>query len=239
MWSWLIMGAVAAPDPDEVRAHYWAAVEQMVAIVEATDTLTWTFHKQEWADGAQQPRMVMAIKYRRQGDIYLKYVGDHNRGREVLYRPSVLPGELLVNPSSLLPTMTFDLKGPVATEGERYTVDHLSLHRTVRRYKTDGALLAAQDYAGMKVEDMGRRQVGGEAARCWRATLPKDQLPALYAPVAETCVADRTRVIVSVKAWDDVGGRRVLVEDYVWADLKLGVPLTDADFEPDHPDYRF
>ncbi len=239
MWTWLILTAIAEPAPDEVRTLYWATVERMAAIVDATDTLTWTFHKQEWADGAQQPRMVMAIKYRRQGDIYLKYVGDHNRGREVLYRPGVLPGELLVNPSPLLPTMTFDLDGHVATEGERYTVDHLSFHRTVDRYKTDGALLAARDYAGMTVEDMGRRQVGGEAARCWRVSLPKDEVPALYAPLVETCVAERTQVIVGVKAWDDVGGRRLLVEDYVWADLKLGAPLTDADFVPDHTNYNF
>jgi len=239
MWTWWMLAAAAEPAMDPATASYVAAVDHMVARVEAVDTAAWTFRKQEWADGAAQPRQVMTIKYRRQGDIYLKYVGDHNGGREVLYRPLVLPGEILVNPSALLPTMTFDLDGRVATEGERYTVDNLSLHRTVARYKHDDALLRARDRRGMVVEDLGRRRVGGEAARCWRVQLPKDEVPALYAPLVETCVADRTGVMVSIKAWDDEGGERVVVEDYVWADLQLGVPLTDADFEPDHGDYGF
>jgi hypothetical protein len=239
MWTWLILAAVADPTPELARDSYVAAVARMVALVGAADTAAWTFRKQEWADGAQQPRQVMAIKYRRQGDIYLKYVGDHNAGREVLYRPGVLPGEILVNPSPMLPTMTFDLDGRVATEGERYTVDNLSLHRTVDRFKHDDALLRARDHRGMVVEDLGRRQVGGEAARCWRVQLPKNEVPSLYAQVVETCVADRTQVMVSIKAWDDEGGQRVLIEDYVWVDLRLGLPLTDADFDPEHQAYGF
>ncbi len=239
MWTWLLLTALAGTEPDPARDAYMAAVDRMLAIVDATDAATWTFHKQEWADHALQPRQVMTIKARRAGDIYLRYTGDHNNGREVLYRPAVSPDEILVNPSPLLPTMTFDLDGRVATDGERYTVPNLSLHTTVERYRSDGRLLAARNHAGMAVEDLGRRLVAGEAAQCWRVTLPKDEVPALYAQVVETCVAERTQVVIRIRAWDDEDGQRVCIEDYTWAELQLGVPLTDLDFDPDNPAYRF
>ncbi len=238
MWTLLLAPALAAPSV-EARDAYLAATDQMVQRLEATRAATWTFRKQEFADQARQPRYEMTLKWRSNGDTYLKYVGENHEGREVLYRPEELPEEILVSPSSLLPTMTFDLRGKVATDGERYTVDNLSLHRTAGNFERDGQLLAARDHRGLIVEDLGRRRVAGEAARCFDVALPKAEVPQLYAERVEVCVADRTGVMVSVKAWDTVEGTLQLVEDYVWADLQLAAPLTDADFDPDHDAYRF
>lgn len=239
MWLSLLAPALAQSAVEPARQSYLAATAEMVARVDAVDGATWTFHKQERVEHVLQPRQVLTIKYRRSGDTYLRFEGDVNTGREVLYRPSERPGELLVNPSPLLPTLSLALDGHLARDGERYTVDNLALHRSVDRYRTDGLLLAARDYADFAVVDLGQRLVHGEPGRCWRTTLPKDDVPALYAHQVETCVGDRTHALLSMKAWERVGTDLVLVEDYAWADLRLGAPLSDADFDPASPAYGF
>jgi hypothetical protein len=211
----------------------------MIAVVDQADTAVWLFHKQEWTDGELRAPQSLQIKYRRAGDTYLKYVGDVNNGREVLYRPRENPDVILVNPSPLLPTMTFDKDGRMATSGERYSVDNLALHGAVGRYRQDTDTLSTHGDQGMVVTDRGKRLVAGEAAHCWLVELPKDRLPALYARRVETCVADRTRTLISMKAWDYEDGQMRVIEDYVWAELQLGVALTDIDFDPDNPEYGF
>ncbi len=239
MWTWILSTALGGSSELTSRDEYLAAVSRMVVVVGQMSTATYTFHKQEWVGEAQQPRQVMQVKYRRSGDLYLKYVGKVHPGREVLYRPGPLPGEILVNPSALLPTMTFELDGRIARSGERYTIEKLSLHRTAERYRADIQRLEALDFVGFDVTDLGPRLVSGEQAHCWLTVLPKKQDPDLYALQVETCLSDRTQVVVSMKAWDRVGGELVLVEDYTWADLQLDVPLSDADFEPELDEYGF
>ncbi len=237
----LCLSTVAWADPtgDATRDAYLVAVERMVEVAEAAESATWTFYQQEWVEGEQQPRQVMEVKYRRGGDIYLRYVGDAYKGREVLYAHRDLPGEIVVNPSSLIPTLTLDLHGRLAMDGQRYGTDDMALDRTVAFYVTDLARLRAIGWQDFVVEDLGARDIAGELAHCWRTIQPKDRLPDLHAYRVETCIADRSEALVLMKAWDVVDHRLVLVEDYVWAGLRLGAPLSDRDFDRDNPAYGF
>jgi hypothetical protein len=96
----LIPGAHAEGD-DPARAVAEALVERMIAAERGVKDAVYTLHRREWADGGLIPEERMAIKWRRGGDVYMRWVGERYNGREVLYSPTLTGGKLIVSTAAL------------------------------------------------------------------------------------------------------------------------------------------
>jgi hypothetical protein len=234
---WLTL-AFALPAQDDATRAYEADVAVMDKVLDTIRDCTWTFHKEERVAGVWLDRQVMAVKHRLPDDFYVKWSGDVNAGREVLYSPASNNGKLLVNVSAFVPNISVSTTGSTAMEDNRHSIPDLSAVRVARRIVSDVARVRAATWAPT-VQELGPRRVHGEASRCYHAVSRKDLDPGLYGYESELCFSTRTKLPVSIRTWDVEGGTLELVEQYSWQDLQLNPGLTDADFQPDHEGYGF
>ena len=90
----------------------------------------------------------------------------------------------------------------------------------------------------MTYEKLGRRTIGGEKTSCFRSIFDKKKHPELFAAKTEICVSDKSGLPVEVKVWQHEGGKLRRVGLYRYTKCKLNT-LTDRDFDPDNPGYKF
>jgi hypothetical protein len=69
--------------------------------------------------------------------------------------------------------------------------------------------------------------------------LPKVEVPEFCADVDEMCIAERTGLLVTLRAWDLIDGALVLVEDYGYQGVRANTGLSAADFSPENAGYNF
>lgn len=233
----LAPGAHAEGD-DPAWAVAEALVERMIAAERGVKDAVYTLHRREWADGGLIPEERMAIKWRRGGDVYMRWVGERYNGREVLYSPTLTGGKLLVSTAAYVPTLTLDPKGSVAMRGNRHSVLDAGLSFPVRMVREDFELARSRPELPLTAEDLGPRVLFGESARCARVTMPKDQEPGFYAMKSEFCIADRTGLPVFFEITDRMGGQVQVVERFNFVGVKVNQGLTDADFSAENPAYN-
>ncbi|NOY28443.1 MAG: DUF1571 domain-containing protein [Oligoflexia bacterium] len=230
--------ASASPSASELSVEAQARFDRMRTATAALSSYTYTFRREEWADGKQQDPNLMAVKFRRPMDIYMKWVGQVHKGRELLYRQGWNDGDMKVKPGALLPTLNLDPAGRLAMHGSRHGVDLIDLSRVVGIITSQTDRIAANNALSATYTDLGPALVGAEAAHCLRADLPKDQDPGLYAVRIDICTSDQTGLLVRLRTWDVEDGQLRKVEDYEFRDITV-VPLADSDFDPDNPEYGF
>ncbi len=212
-------------------------IQDMSAAAKQVQSAEYTFHQQEWVNG-QGPSYEIQVKFRSPGDVYMKWTGKHNQGREVLYSPTRWNGNLKVNPGRFLPVLTLDPKGKLANQGQRHSIDTLGFEATVAYFVADMNRLR-DDPTRAPVEDQGVQTVYGEPARCFEADLPRSQDKRFYADRVQLCTHVRTNLPARILAWEWMDGDLVLVEDYGYENLVLNTGLQDADFDLDNPAYGF
>lgn len=233
----LMPGAKAEGD-DPARAVAEALVERMIAAERGVKDAVYTLHRREWAEGALIPEERMAIKWRRGGDVYMRWVGERYNGREVLYSPTLTGGKLLVSTAAYVPTLTLDPLGSVAMRGNRHSILDAGLSSPVKLVRDDFALARSRPELALSAEDLGPRVLFGESARCARVTLPKEQDARFYGVRSEFCVSDRSGLPVFFEISDWMNGQLQVVERFNFVGVKTNQGLTDADFSPDNPAYN-
>ena len=230
----LLMPAAVASEMDFERV-----IADMQAAATRVRDATYLFHKQEYADGKQQPAQRILVKYRAPSDIYMKWLGPVHEGRELLFRPGWSDDRLRVNPGRWLPTLNLDPHGALAMRGNRHAIHALPFPTIVRNFVDSAALIRANPALRARIEDLGVQRRLGEAGRCYHLQLPRKQEPRLYAAETELCISLRTGLPLTIKSWDMEDGQFRQVEDYGYEGVQVNVGLTDLDFDPGNPAYGF
>lgn len=237
--------ADAQSDEDDPRTQD-PAVQTMSAILARMEQasarlkdLTFTFYKQEYVRGNLRPEEKIAVKQRRPTAAYLRWVGDVNTGREVLWQKGWNDGNIRVNPGPMLPTLNLDPLGRMAMATDRHSIYDLGPAHIVELISRDANRLRANKALPLKVTDLGPATVRGEPARCLENVLPKDQDPAFYASRVRVCVSERVNLPVSIEIWDVEDGAMRVVERYAFEDIRINPGLSDLEFSPDNPNYNF
>ncbi len=213
---------------DELFRGFIVKMEQ--ALSELRDA-TYVLHKRDRADGTYTEERVMEVRFRVPDDVYIVYRG-HMEGRRILYKGEGWNGgKLRVDPGPLLPTLDLDIRGSLATEGERYTVREVRLNHPAATISRDCGLV--RDHASWtpRVEDLGTKTITGRRAHCFDTRSPKDQDASLYAYRTEICFDEATGFPIELRSWDIDGGAMQLVEWYRYDELRVNVGLSDADFD--------
>ncbi len=197
-----------------------------------------TFYKKEWK-GKNLPLEKALTKWRAKPfSVYMKWVGSHKKNQEIIYVKGWNDNEIKAHKGSFPDiTVSLDPKGNLAMADSRHTVMEAGFPNTVRLIAKDMKLAKQDKGQGWTFKDLGESKKFGEAVHCVEATSPGTKK--YYAAKAHICMNKRIKLPTVVKIWKNEGGKVRLVEDYGYESCKINKGLSDKDFDPENPAYKF
>lgn len=194
--------------------------------------------RQERIDGSWNERPFLNhIKFRQQPrQVYMAWLpGGPKAGQEILYdarrRPDALYGHL--GGAFNVMSIWTPLDGRLARQNSNHTVLDLSprfvadvVSSEWQRYRSEGRSPRADHIEVTQVA--GQRTV----ALTWS---PGAGPPAHYAARTRICLNLRQPWVLQAEAWDAAGE----IQERILFEKVVPTVFTDADFDPEHPSYRF
>ncbi|MBN2035634.1 MAG: DUF1571 domain-containing protein [Chitinispirillaceae bacterium] len=222
-------GTSAEVDPEE-----W--LREAEAAYSSITSYTAVFHKQQRVSGKLLPEETIFLKYKKPCSLYMKWLKKPYQNSELLYvagwnknRARVHRGGILsFITRNLEPThpklMAFNLR-PVTSTGIGYLLEAVAIN--MRRAIKAGELTFSE---------RGKETVYGIKTRALEVVLPKDRAE-YYDGCRLALNQDSTsKILVRIRVYDQ---HDQLIENYGYENLELNAPLTDTDFDPKNPEYRF
>jgi outer membrane lipoprotein-sorting protein len=203
---------------------------------ETVQDYTATFHKQQRVGGVLYGEEDILFKFKKPFMVYMKWIGDIDKGREALYAEGKHDRKLLVHLGGMInyfaPTFALHPTGALAMRRNSRPITESGLGNTI-------TLLVqmcerAQRNGDLRVRYLGAREVGGRPVHLFERTLPRKE----GYPAHRTVLAlDReTGYPLSVTSY---GWSGELLEKYLYEGLRTDVGLTEADFESSNSAYHF
>jgi len=214
--------------------------ERWIPVAEATlpaaDSYTALFHKQERFKGRLKAEEVVFLKIGRPFKVYMKWVKEPGKGRELLYAEGWNQNKIKVREAWMTTgfSLNIDPKGALAMGGSRHPITDSGLEKFLSLIKRDvrqGILSSDMQYG-----ELGEEITYGSRSRKTEYLFPVDKTRGYYCYRAIINLDSKNRVPIRIRIYDWEG---LLVEDYGYEDLKLNAGLTDLDFDPQNPEYRF
>ncbi|WP_372718728.1 DUF1571 domain-containing protein [Novipirellula sp.] len=214
---------------------------------------TCTFLAQERIDGRLGPTKRCQAKVRHtypedenddvSTSIYIKFQSPKSmHGREVLWDSHANDGRMLVRKGGkVLGFMTamIEPSSVLAMQGNRYPIDEFGIRRLLERLVDVGnAELSVEQ---VLVQSRPNVEINGRKCQYFEVVHPvrQEHLPF---HIAKVYVDNELRLPILFEAFDWPEGESeapVLMERYLYCDLKLNVGLSDADFDRSNPEYQF
>lgn len=231
---------MSATPPASAADDDTAAVRRAIAAMKSAyarvQNYTTTVHKQERIRGELLPVEQIELKFAKPQRVYMKWIGEVERGQEVLFVRGWNDSKLRVRKGSF-PAVTVDLAptSKLAMRRSRHAITEAGFGYTIGVIVRD--FRRSQDHpedrARYSLHDLA---VHGQSSRCIEQHVPAPAARWYHAARARLCFDIRTAMPTRVTAWDSDG---LLLEDYAYADTRLNVGFTDLDFSPTNPAYRF
>lgn len=230
----IVMGPLAASVGSP--ADFMRVLDEMERAYARVDHYTATFLMQERIDGELETPQLIALKFKKPFRVYMHWIEGPNKGRKALYPAAPNSDKLLVRvPIFLGPiTLRLDPHGSLAMKGRRHPITDIGIGRlldliteNIRRGFSKGKL---------RVEDRGGHPMFDRPAHRYWIDSPAD-LSTGYAGMSAIIDVDREhRLPIYAEIFDR---ENQLIERYGYLNLQLNPGLTDADFDPKHPEYGF
>ncbi|HYA93135.1 MAG TPA: DUF1571 domain-containing protein [Thermodesulfobacteriota bacterium] len=200
------------------------------------DNYTSFFHKQERVKGKFREEEVVFLKFKKPFKVYMKWVKDPGKGREVLYAEGWNHNKIKVYEVWMKTGFTLDLdtKGFFAMRGSRHSITESGLENLIKVLGRD--LCGGIQSGEFTYSELSEETVYGCHTRKVEYLFPKDKAKGYYCYRAVINIDIETKIPIRVKIYDWEG---LLIEDYGYESLKLNAGLTDADFAIENPNYHF
>jgi hypothetical protein len=173
--------------------------------------------------------------------VYMKFLEPPSKaGREVIWVEDRNDGKLVGHEAGLLNLMRANLNpnGPFAMMGNRYPISEIGIENLVQRLIEKG-----QRDRSLEPCDVQIRAATVEGRQCTLIEVKHpERRPYFDFHIARIFIDDELNIPIRYAAysWPEAdGGEPVLLEEYTYLDVRLNVGLSDADFDPDNPDYDF
>ncbi len=206
---------------------------------------TATLVKQERVGGQLRPPEICEIKVRnRPFSVYMKFLSpDSLKGQEVIYVEGANDGKLIGHAGSGLMALAgakwLDPKGTLAMMGQRYPITELGLANLVRRLIEVGQHdMKFGECDAWRNDDA---KVGDRPCILFTVQHPVRRRDFLF-HIARIFVDKELMLPLRYEAYDwpaRPGDPPPLLESYTYTNLKLNPGLTNADFDPNNPQYNF
>jgi hypothetical protein len=214
------------------------------ARLERVEGYTATFRKQERIKGKLGPEQTMAMKVRnRPFAVYVKFLAP-KAGKEVVFAEGRHGGKVIAHNGDwtrrLVPRLAVSPTDRLALADSRHPITEAGLVRLTDKLVGFRRMDLEDDDAGT-ILDRTTTPDGQERLRSIHThsirseERPFARVEILYDPVTGLPLS------ISSFDWPKPGhdGPLDLAERYAYHDLRLDVPLTDLDFDPENPAYAF
>lgn len=174
--------------------------------------------------------------------VYMKFLKPKSMtGREVIWVENQNNGKLIVHEPGIKNLLRFRLNptGLIAMFGQRYPLSDIGMEQLI--VKLMELCEQERDDDEMVVSLQNGAMVGDDPCTIIQIRYAEKN-PAQAIHLARIFFDDERMIPVRYAAylWPDVeDGEPPLDEEYTFQEVKLNVGLTDADFDPDNPDYNF
>ena len=214
-------------------------VEKMNAAVRKVNDYQCVFHKTEWKNGRQIPYEKTVMKWRRTPfSVYMKWIGTERTHQEIIYKVGWNDGMLRAHKGSFPDlTVSLDPGGSTAMADSRHSVKEAGFLETMRLIRQDMKAAREEKGAGWKFSASVEVTAFGERVRC----ISSHNLGGAkyYAEKVRVCMSLRSGLPIVVQIWKNEDGTVRLVEDYGFEACRINPGLTDKDFDPENPEYKF
>ncbi len=200
--------------------------------------------KRERVGGEVGEYQYMFVKVRHEPfSVYMYFLApDKLKGREVIYVEGKNEGKMWahgVGAQKIFGTLSLAPDGRIAMDGQRYPLTELGILNLVRRLIE----VAEKDckYGECDVQYFKGAEINKRKCTCIQVVHPVPRRNFMF-HMARIFVDDEYNMPIRYEAHDwpeEEGGPPRLIEEYTYANLKLNVGFTDADFDVENPNYGF
>ena len=170
--------------------------------------------------------------------VYLKFIQpSSSAGREVIWVDGQNDGDLLSYqfriPVKIAPT------GTIAMMGNKYSITEIGIQRMVEKLIEKGQ--RDRELGDCRVEIFEHQEVDGRDCKLIQVTHP-DHDKRFDFHIAQIYIDSQLNLPIRYAAYlwpDQPSSAPPLEEEYTYKNLKINVGLSDKDFDPKNPDYRF
>jgi outer membrane lipoprotein-sorting protein len=197
---------------------------------------TVVFHKQERVDGKLLSEEIVNLKFKKPLKVYMKWANPPYQGREVIYVEGWNSNQLRAHEGGWMGfvTLNLDPKGSRAMKGNRHSITTAGIGHLIEIFGRDIR-------EGIKSKDLQFTEHSEETIygrRAWKleAAFSKDRAKKYYSYrlILHVEAATKLPIMIQVYDWDNQ-----LIERYGYENLLTNVGLSDSDFDPKNPEYKF
>ncbi len=206
------------------------------AVLAQTDSYTAIFHRRERINGKLREEETAFFKFKKPFKLYMKWGKEPSKGLEVLYIEGWNNNRVKVHGDGIIgiTTLNLDPKSPLAMKDNRHPVTDSGLENLMNfiNENVQRGIKTSEVIFKTPCEEIiyGRKTVKIEGI------FPKDKTKGYYCHRAIINFDLEQKVPIKVQIFD-FGNN--LIESYGYEDLRLNAGLTEADFDPKNPTYRF
>lgn len=213
---------------------------------------TCTMIKRERVDGklGEQEYFYMKFRNRKVVDgriatpmsVYMKFIKPlKTAGRECIYVEGRNEGKILAHEVGLrnLAIFRLDPHGLLAMRGQRYPITDSGVENLVVKLIERGE--RDRKYKDVEVKFFKGAKINGRSCTMMQVRHPK-QDPAHDFHIAQIFIDEEIGAPIRYAAWmwpKTPGGKPELIEEYTYVNMKTNVGLTDRDFDPKNPEYKY
>lgn len=230
----VIMAVNVSAGQDKMPPERW--ILEAETILAKIDSYTSIFHKQERVKGRLKAEEVVFLKFKKPFKVYMRWLKDPGKGREVVYAEGWNQNRIKVHEAWMKAdfSLNLDPQGAIAMGGSRHPITDSGLEKFLR-------LLGRNLRKGIPSGEIMYRELGEEivyGSKSWKIEylFPRERTKGYYCYRAVINIDTESKLPIKASIYDWDG---LLIEDYEYENLKLNAGLTDADFNPKNPEYRF
>jgi hypothetical protein len=206
---------------------------------------TCTLVKRERVDGKLTDYEYMFTKIRHEPfSVYMYFLKPEDMaGREVIYVSGENNGNLIAHEAkgikALVGAVSLKPNAPMAMAGNRYPITEVGMMNLTRRLIEVGE--SDRKFGECDVQQVPNTKINGRSCTLIQVTHPVPRKNFRYHK-ALIYIDDELNIPVRFEAYDwpkQQGGPPVLLEEYTYVNVKFNTGLSNSDFDPRNPNYKF
>ncbi len=175
--------------------------------------------------------------------VYLKFI-DPNAGREAIYVSGKNSNQVVVHTTglaALVGTLSLDPTGSTAMEDNRYPITKAGMLSLVESVMGQWLAQVKQNATGISVNNYPNSKIGDQPCQTIETVLAQPMGTNLF-QTTRLYIDAATKLPIRVQQYafpDRRGQKPVLVEDYLYQNVRSNISLTDIDFDSKNPRYGY
>ena len=200
------------------------------------DSYTAIFHKQECVSGDLLEEETTFLKFKKPLKVYMKWIKAPYQGRELIYVEGWNNNRMKVHEGGIMGlfTVNLDPKGSLVMRCSRHPVTDAGIGHLINIVGEN--IRKGIKANELKVIDHGVQRMYHRKTQKVEGILSRDRATGYYGYriVMNSDNELKLPIKIQVYDWEDQ-----LIESYGYENLRLNPGLTDFDFDPRNPEYKF